>query len=178
VYASAFLSLATGQEYDQYWKYDGTQWHKLFDNQDTTGNVITLPGDYSAMVDVAAYRCSVTDSLQLYFVGGDSFFLQSKGQRLNFSAINLSAIGLPLRALGSPGYVIGLFTPNDIWVFGIGYYFYQWNGVNFQQMIIPGLPGPGTPIGIQRRMIKTGSGKVFMPSEVSSQIYVVVQGTL
>lgn len=177
MYVSAFLSLATGQEYAQYWKYDGARWYKLFDNQDTTGNVITLPGDYSAMADVAAFRCSATDSLQLYFVGWDSFLLQSKGQTLNFSAISLSTVGLPLHALRSTGYIINLFTPNDIWIFGLGYYFYQWNGVNFQQIIVPGLPAPGTPIGDQRRIIKTGSGKVFLPSEVSPQVYVVAQGT-
>ena len=100
VYASAYLSLTSGQDYEQYWKFDGSTWYKLFDNQDTTGNIISLPGDYSGLTDVAAYRCSVTDSLRLYLGGWDSFLLQSKGQSLSFSALSLSTIGLPLHSLG------------------------------------------------------------------------------
>ncbi len=177
MYVSAFLSLTTGQEYDQYWKYDGTQWIKLFDNQDTTGNVITLPGDYSAMTDVAAYRCSATDSLQLYFVGWDSFLLLSKGQSLHYSATNLSTLGLPLHNMGNTVGIINLFTPNDIWFLTSEYNFYQWNGENFQQVYIPGLPAPETYTGFIRNMIKSNSGKVFFPCEVSPQVYVVAQGT-
>jgi hypothetical protein len=177
VYASAYLSLATGQDYEQYWKYDGTVWSKLFDNQDTTGNVVTLPGDYSEMTDVAAYRCPVTDSLSLYFGGWDSFLLQSKGQSKNFSATNLSFLGLPLHSFGSTALVIDLFFPNDVWIFSSRYDCYQWNGNNFQQISIPGIPMPESGFGVIGRMVKTKSGKVFFPCEVSPQVYVVAQGT-
>jgi hypothetical protein len=177
MYASAFLSLATGQEYDQYWKFDGTQWSKLFDNQDTTGNVVTLPGDYSEMTDVAVYRCPVTDSLQLYLSGWDSFLLIAKGQSLRYSATNLSSLGLPLHSMRNTAGLVNLFTPNDIWFLSSEYNFYQWNGKDFQQMYIPGLPAPETYTGFVRNIVKTKSGKVFFPCEVSPQVYVVAQGT-
>ena len=177
MYASAFLSLATGQEYDQYWKFDGTQWSKLFDNQDTTGNVVTLPGDYSEMTDVAVYRCPVTDSLQLYLSGWDSFLLIAKGQSLRYSATNLSSLGLPLHSMRNTAGLVNLFTPNDIWLLSSEYNFYQWNGKDFQQMYIPGLPAPETYTGFVRNIVKTKSGKVFFPCEVSPQVYVVAQGT-
>lgn len=73
--------------------------------------------------------------------------------------------------------MIDLLTPGDIWIFGTKYNFYQWNGSNFQQIVIPGLPAPDSQYGEQRRIVKTSSGKVFLPSEVSSQVYVVAQGT-
>ena len=177
MYASAFLSLATGQEYDQYWKFDGTQWSKLFDNQDTTGNVVTLPGDYSEMTDVAVYRCPVTDSLQLYLSGWDSFLLIAKGQSLRYSATNLSSLGLPLHSMRNTAGLVNLFTPNDIWFLSSEYNFYQCNGKDFQQMYIPGLPAPETYTGFVRNIVKTKSGKVFFPCEVSPQVYVVAQGT-
>ena len=177
VYASAYLSLTSGQDYEQYWKFDGSTWYKLFDNQDTTGNIISLPGDYSGLTDVAAYRCSVTDSLRLYLGGWDSYLLQSKGQSLSFSTMNLSAIGLPLHSLGSTAVRIDLFSPNDVWIFSSRYDCYQWNGINFQQINIQGLPAPESSFGSIGRMVKTNTGKVFFPCEVSSQIYVVAQGT-
>ena len=177
VYAEAELSLTTGQNYQQYWKYDGAEWYRLFDNQDTTGNVVSLPGDYSSMRDIAAYRCPVTDSVRLYLTGWESYLLQSKGQSFDYLVTNMSSLGLPLHNLGRTAYMIDLLTPGDIWIFGTKYNFYQWNGSNFQQIVIPGLPAPDSQYGEQRRIVKTSSGKVFLPSEVSSQVYVVAQGT-
>ena len=176
MYAAGVHDLVTGQEYDQYWKFDGRQWYKVFDNQDTTGNVIKLTGDYSAMLDIAAYRCTVTDSLELYLVGTNSFLLQSRGQSLNYSVVDLSGLGLPLHDMSRTSYIVNLFTPNDIWILGSGFNYYQWNGANFQQVVIPGLPPPGTMLGY-RNMIKTKSGKVFFPTQVAPWVYVVAQGT-
>ncbi|HEY9165544.1 MAG TPA: hypothetical protein VIS48_05230 [Candidatus Kryptonia bacterium] len=177
IYAAGFLSLTTGQEYEQYWKYDGTQWHELFDNQDTTGNIAKLPGDYSVMTDVAAYRCPVSDSLQLYFVGWNSYLLESKGQSLSYSVIDLSTLGLPLHNLRESVVIINLFSPNDVWYLTSEFDFYQWNGEDFQQMAITGIPAARTYTGFVRKMIKTKSGKIFFPCEVSPQVYVVAQGT-
>ena len=178
VYVSGYLSLAGGNEYEQYWKCDGKQWDKLFDNQDTTRDAINFPNDYSMMVDVAAYRCPNTDSLQLYFTGWNSYLIQSQGQSLNtYLATNLLSLGLPLQAIGHTAAGIFLFTPNDIWVTSNWYYFYHWNGSNFQQISIPGLPFPGSDAGDIRKMVKTKTGKIFLPAEVSSQIYAVMQGT-
>jgi hypothetical protein len=42
---------------------------------------------------------------------------------------------------------------------------------------MPGLPDDDAHFGNQRKMIKTSTGKIFLPTEVSSQVYVVVQGT-
>ena len=176
MYISALLYNAADQEYNQYWKYDGTNWYKLFDNQDTTGNVIALPADYSKMTDVAPYRCPATDSLKLYLAGWNSFLLQSKGQAQNYSVQNLSP-ALPLHNMGNTAVIVDLFTPNDIWMLSPEYNFYQWNGADFEQVYIPGLPGPETYTGIVRNMTKTQSGKIFFPAEVSPQVYVVAQGT-
>ena len=171
LYASGYLSLSSGQDYQQYWKYDGTKWSKLFDNQDTVGNVVSLPGDYSVMTDINAYRCSATDSLQLYFGGFDSFLLQLKGQSFDFSAINLSSLGLPFHSLGSVALVINIFSPNDVWFFTARYECYQWNGTNFQQIIIPTIPPPESGFGAISRMVKTSNGKAFFSNEVSPQVY-------
>ena len=177
IYASGYLSLATGSNYEQYWKYDGTKWSKLFDNQDTVGNVVSLPGDYSVMTDINAYRCSATDSLQLYLGGFDSFLLQSKGQSFNFSAINLSSLGLPFHSLGSVALVISIFSPKDMWFCTARYESYQWNGSTFQQIIIPAIPPPESGFGAISRIVKTSNGKAFFSNEVSPQVYVVAQGT-
>ena len=106
----------------------------------------------------------------------ESFLLTSVDQSLNYDAINLSDLGLPLRQQGRTGLKIDLFTPNDVWIYGTRFNFYHWNGSNFQKMTIPGLPDDDQQFGSQRKMVKTKSGKVFFPTEVSSQVYVVAQG--
>ena len=176
MYAAGLLYNAADQEYNQYWKYDGTRWYKLFDNQDTTGNVITLPADYSRMSDVAVYRCPATDSLKLYLTGWNSFLLQSKGQAQSYSVENLSP-ALPLHNMGNTAGLVDLFSPNDIWFLSAEYNFYEWNGTDFEQVYIPGLPGPETYTGFIGNITKTQSGKIFFPAEVSPQVYVVAQGT-
>jgi len=177
IYARAGLNLRSGEHYQQYWRYDGTNWLKLYDDQDTTGTPIKLEGTENTMIDVAAIRCSITDSLKLYLIGWESFLLETKGQSLDYRITNLTDLGLPLRALERTAFLITLFTPNDIWIFGTRYNFYHWNGSNFRWMVIPGLPNDNTSFGIQKKMSITASGKIYLPSEVSSQVYVIVQGT-
>jgi hypothetical protein len=176
IYASAFLSLVTGVQYTQYWKFNGMQWQKLYDGQDSASSLLKLAGAEGAMFDVGAYRCPLTDSLRLYLIGWESFLLESKGQDLHFRLTNLSQLGLPLRATQRTALAIDLFTPKDYWVLGTRYNFYHWNGDNFQRVVIPGLPSSDLQFGAQRRMVKTKSGKVFLPSEVAPQVYVVIQG--
>jgi hypothetical protein len=177
IYIHSALSLATGENYHQYWRFNGTQWLKLYDEQDTTGTIVKLQGTENAMYDIAASRCSITDSLKLYLIGWESFLLESKGQELNYHITNLTQFGLPLRNIGRTAFRINLYSPNDLWVFGTRYNFYHWNGKGFQKITIPGLPNDDMQFGWQGKMIKTLSGKVFLPSEVRSQVYVVGQGT-
>jgi hypothetical protein len=109
-------------------------------------------------------------------IGWESVLFESHGQNLEYKAKNLTDMGLPLRTLGRTGLKVNLFTPNDIWIIGTRYNFYHWNGLDYQKMVIPGLPNDDTQFGFQRRMVKTASGKLFLLSEVSSQVYVVAQG--
>jgi hypothetical protein len=177
IYVRGYTALVTGYHYNQYWKYTGTQWIKLLDNQDTTGTIVKLEGTENSMYSLAAYRCPVTDSLKLYLIGWESFLLEAKGQDLHYKITNLSTLGLPLRAMWRTGLRISFFTPNDFWVFGTRYNFFHWNGSNFQQMLVPGIPYNDLDFGDQPSMMKLPSGKVFLASEVSSQVYVVAQGT-
>lgn len=177
IYARTYISLVSGENYHQYWKYNGTQWNKLYDEQDTTGTIIKLYGTDNSMNDIASYRCSITDSLKLYLIGWESFLLESKGQDLNYHITNLTQLGLPLRNNGRTAFRINLYSPNDLWIFGTRFNFYHWNGKDFQKIIIPGLPNDDIQFGWQGKMVKTSTGRVFLPSEVSSQVYVVVQGT-
>jgi hypothetical protein len=177
IYGNAVISLATGEIYQQYWKYDGKLWYKLYDGQDTTGTPVKLYNTDNGMYDIAATRCSITDSIKLYLIGWESFLLEAKGQSLDYNITNLTELGLPLRNLGRTAFRISLFSPNDIWIFGTRYNFYHWNGSNFQKIVIPGLPNDDMQFGDQRRMIKTFKGKAFLATEISSQVYAVVQGT-
>jgi hypothetical protein len=177
IYTRAVVSLVTGEQHTQYWKFNGIQWQNLYDGQDTTNSLLTLPGAEDAMYDVGVYRCARTDSLRLYLIGWESFLLESKGQNLDFRVTNLSQLGLPLRAIQRTGLKIDLFTPKDYWVLGTRYNLYHWNGNSFQRVIIPGLPNSDLQFGGQRRMVKTRSGRVFLPSEIDPQVYAVVQGT-
>jgi hypothetical protein len=163
--------------YPEIWKFHNANWFKLLDYRDTVGTSITIPDNEFSISELAAYRCAKTDSLQLYVIGWESVLFESHGQNLNFSATNLTQKGLPLRTLGRAGLKVNLFTPNDLWIIGTRYNFYHWNGLDYQKMVIPGLPNDDTQFGFQRRMVKTSSGKIFLLSEVSSQVYVVVQGT-
>lgn len=163
--------------YPEIWKYHNANWIKMLDYRDTVGTSITIPNNEFSISELAAFRCAKSDSLQLYVIGWESVLFESHGQNLEFKATNLTDRGLPLRTLGRTGLKVNLFTPNDIWIIGTRYNFYHWNGLDYQKMVIPGLPNDDTQFGFQRRMVKTASGKVFLLSEVSSQVYVVVQGT-
>ncbi|MEX2603807.1 MAG: hypothetical protein WD361_06375 [Gracilimonas sp.] len=180
LYIRGYLSLPAEPVYDQLWKYTGSEWYKLYDNQDTSDIYLYLEGAmdarYSGVADVAAWRCPVTDSLQLYIIDNESFLVSAKGQALSYEVVNLSEKGLTLRQNQSNGRSIDLFTPNDVWIYGTRYNFYHWNGSNFQKVIIPGLPNDDRQFGFQRKMQKTESGKIFFPTEVSPDVYVVVQG--
>tara|TARA_R110002050_G_scaffold2016_16_gene12446 strand:- start:466 stop:1644 length:1179 start_codon:yes stop_codon:yes gene_type:complete len=180
VYIRGYLAIPGEPNYAQLWKFTGEEWFKLYDNQDTTGIYLHL-GEalnplQSGVSDIAPYRCPVTDSLQLYLIANESFLISSEGQSLNYEAQNLTELGLPLRQNQRTGLGIDLFTPNDVWIYGTRFNFYHWNGINFQKMTIPELPNDDTQFGYQRKMVKTKSGKVFFPTEISSQVYVVAQG--
>lgn len=180
LYIRGYLSLPAEPVYDQLWKYTGSEWYKLYDNQDTSEVYLFLEEAMDArnggVADVAAWRCPVTDSLHLYIIANESFLVTAEGQSLGYKAINLSEKGLPLRQNQRTGLGIDLFTPNDIWIYGTRYNFYHWNGINFQKMEIPGLPNDDMQFGFQRKMQKTENGKIFFPTEVSPDVYVVVQG--
>ena len=177
IYCLGYLSLASGITYYQIWRSVGNDWVKLSDTQDTTNQVLSLTREDDSGGDVSAVRCQMTDSLRLYVIGTQSYLFVAAKQDLSFSKTNLASLGLPLAAQGRSGLTIDTFSANDIWIVGTRYNFYQWNGTDFQKMLIPGLPNTDTQFGTQRRMIKTRSGTIFLPTEVSSQVYVVAQGT-
>ncbi|MDP3830031.1 MAG: hypothetical protein Q8Q47_02100, partial [Ignavibacteriaceae bacterium] len=126
--------------------------------------------------DLYATRCGISDSLRLYIVGWESNLFETKGSSHQLKKTNLKEFGLPLRNIGRTAQRIFGFSPNDYWVFGTKYNYYHWNGLNFQQVNIQGFPSNVEYSGDNRRMIKTSSGKIFFPAEVSSQVYVIVQG--
>jgi len=175
IYIMGYKNLATGESFDQIWKYNGSMWQKFFDTQDSTYLLPLAKEDYVA--DIYPLRCSITDSLLLYVIGDNSYLFRSKGQEIPSSKINLADLGLPLKQNGRSGLDVNAYSPNDVWIFGTRYNFYHWNGNNFQKIVIPGLPNDDAHFGDQRKMFKTSTGKIFLPTEVSSQVYVVVQGT-
>ena len=177
IYVTSYLSLASGVTYEQLWKFNGSTWQKLYDTQNPNEGLLQQGSiQFEGVNDIAPYRCSVSDSLKLYWVANESFLLSSEGQSLNYEAQNLTELGLPLRQKGRTGLWVDLFTPNDVWIYGTRFNFYHWNGISFQKMTIPELPNDDTQFGYQRKMVKTKSGKVFFPTEISSQVYVVAQG--
>lgn len=176
IYTTGYLNLATGENYRQCWKIEKNNWIKFYDTQDTTNTILSITSkDYPG--GIGAFRCNISDSLKFYVIGNDSYLFGSKGQSSEFTKINLQDLGLPLKINGRTGVNIDLFSPNDYWVIGTRFNFYHWNGSNFQKIVIPGLPNDDAHFGDQRKMIKTKSGRIFLPTEVSSQVYVVVQGT-
>ncbi|NUN68774.1 MAG: hypothetical protein HUU02_03585 [Bacteroidetes bacterium] len=176
IYISAAQNLITGEHYTQGWKLEQGEWHKLYDTKDITNTPFQITNnDYPNQMGV--WRCNITDSLKLIVHGDQSYLFESKGQELKFKKTNLSSLGLPLKSSGRTGTRVNIFTPNDIWFYGTRYNFYHWNGTNYQKMIIPGLPNDDMQFGWQLRPIKTTSGKLFFGSEISSQVYVVIQGT-
>jgi hypothetical protein len=177
MYSISQLPTVAGIVYQQYWKYFNGKWIKLYDNKDTTGTPVILNNTDNGMYDVGVSRCNVSDSLKIYMVGWESFLLESKGQSLEYKITNFSELGLPLRNLGRTAGRINVYSPNNYWVFGTRYNFYHWNGSNFQKIEIPGLPNDDAHFGNQQKMVKTLSGKLFLPTEISSEVYVVVQGT-
>ncbi len=164
------------ESFQEYWRFSGSEWIKLYESKspETTPLNFTIEGGNS--YDIAAYRCFQTDSLELYLIGWESFLAKSEGQSLNFDIKNLSSLGLPLRSDQRTGLSVDLFNPNDVWIYGTRYNFYHWNGVDFKRIYIPGLPNDNSRFGSQGSMVKTKSGKVFFPTEISSQVYVVAQG--
>ncbi len=177
IYVTSYLSLASGVTYEQLWKFNGSTWQKLYDTQNPNEGLLQQGSiQFEGVNDIAPYRCSVSDSLKLYWVANESFLLSSEGQSLNYEAQNLTELGLPLRQKGRTGLWVDLFTPNDVWIYVTRFNFYHWNGISFQKMTIPELPNDDTQFGRQRKMAKTKSGKVFFPTEISSQVYVVAQG--
>jgi len=165
-----------GRSYHEIWRYYYQDWVKLYDDEDTTGNYLHIPNAEYVAADIYSSRCSITDSLYLYVIGWESMLFKTKGSSLSFTGTNLSEYGLLLRENGRTGLDINVFSINDIWIFGTRYNFYHWNGVDFQEVVIPYLPNDDVTFGDQRKMIKTSSGKIFLPTEVSSQVYVVIQG--
>ena len=175
IYTSGYLNLVTGEHYYQGWKYYKNTWIKLYDTKDTSNTPLSLvSSDYPGGIGVS--RCNITDSLKFYVIGDQSYLFESVGQVLEFKKKNLADLGLILKALGRTGVGINLFSPNDYWVIGTRYNFFHWNGSNFEWMDITGLPNDDMQYGWQCRFIKTKTGKIFVPSEVSSQVYVIVQG--
>jgi len=175
IYFWAYSHFASGGEHRQIWKLNDGSWIKMFDTQDTIGKIFDL-AKTDLSNDIAVYKCDITDSLKIYIVGWESYLFEGKGLGLSFRRTNLSDQGLPLRSNGREAGGITLFTPNDIWIQGSRYNNYHWNGKDFQQMIIPGLPIDDNAFGVQLKVRKTSGGKVFYTSEVSSQVYVVLQG--
>ena len=181
IYFRGFLSIPREVTYYQIWKYGYKEWDKLFDSQDTTDIYLdlreALPPTYDRITDISSYRCSEADSLQLYIIGNESFLATAAGQSLSYEVLNLSDRGLPLRYNQRLALDIDFFSPNDVWIYGTRYNFYHWDGTGFAKMEIPGLPNDDTQFGFQKDMVKTPSGKIFLPTEVALQVYVVVQGT-
>jgi hypothetical protein len=165
-----------GYTYNQIWRYDGINWLKLLDDVDSVATAIKIPGAEHVICDLYANRCSISDSLKLYIVGWESNLFETIGSSLIFKKTNLSDLGLSLNSIGRTAQRIFGFSPNDYWIFGSGYNYYHWNGSSFMKMAIPGFPTSIDDSGNYRTMIKTKTGKIFFPSEVSSQVYVVVQG--
>jgi len=174
-YLYAHKYLVTGDEYSQIWKLINSNWIKLSDTQESSGEKLDLvKEDYP--YNLSVYRCSITDSIKIYVTGWESYLFEGIGQTLLFRKTNLTNKGLPLHNNGRSAYGISLLSPNDIWIQGSRYNNYHWNGKDFQRMIIPGLPNDDNSFGMQLKVRKTNSGKVFYTSEVSSQVYVVIQG--
>lgn len=163
--------------FSQVWKFNGSSWKKLFDDRDSTGMPIKIPTGYGDFLGIGAVRCSETDELKLYLVGWESILYESTGQSLSFKMTNLSTKGLYLRQISKVAKDIYILTPNDIWVTGDDNNFFHWNGSSFQKVNIPSLPSNNLAFSIQRRFVKTKSGKLFLPSETTkSQEYFILQG--
>ncbi len=176
IYISGYENLASGENYRQCWKFYKNSWTKFYDTKDTTNTVLAI-SRIDSPSGIGVSRCTITDSLKFYVIGNDSYLFESVGQTMAFKKTNLQDLGLPLKINSRTGININLFSPNDYWVIGTRYNFYHWNGINFQKMIVPGLPNDDLQFGWQPRFVKTSSGKVFLPTEVSSQVYLVAQGT-
>lgn len=175
VYVLGYKSLS-GVSYPQIWKYFGNNWIRILDDLDTTGTAIKIPETEHMVGDIYAERCSIADSLRLYIIGWESNLFESKGASLQFKKTNLTDYGLYLNSLHRTALRIFGFNLNDIWVCGERYSFYHWNGTDFQPMTILGIPDKDVAPSY-RRMRKTATGKIFFPLEISSQVYVVAQGT-
>ena len=169
IYLRAVKSLATGEFYQQIWKYSDNVWVKLLDNQNTTGTPIQIPEVGSDIYDIAANRCSITDTLSLYIVGGGLFEFKSKGNQNEYVKREIVSFRQPM------GY-IAFFSPNDYWLSSIGYYLFHWNGTNRQKIEpIPSLPY-GQLWGAFRPLKKGSSGKTWLVLEMDSQVYTILQG--
>jgi hypothetical protein len=175
IFSLGYKTIA-GTTYSQIWKYNGTVWNKILDDYDSSGMIINIPEAEHIITDIYAFRCLITDSLRLYVVGRESNIFFSKGSAPHFVKTNLTNYGLYLNALNRSAQGISGFNINDIWVYGVRFTIYHWNGVDFQQLSIPGIPDKNLAPDYSR-IKKTSSGKIFFPMEISSQVYVVAQGT-
>ena len=171
LYAGAGFSPPGGLLYQQIWRFAGGMWTKLLDNQDTSGTPIQIPEAGHEVTDLAASRCSITDSLRLYVTGRACFEFASRGDSLTF-------VKTPLFLPGT-SYLWGrifLFSPNDYWVTRSEYHMYHWNGTDLQKMEpVDELPYGqlwGSTICINRCQ----SGKTWLVLEMGSQVYAVLQG--
>ena len=179
IYFRGYKSVAAKLQYEL-WRLNNNNWLKLYDHPDSSGMPIIFPKNNMDrdIGDISVFRCEKTDSLTINLIGGISYQSRSKGLDLNFKLSNFSDLGLPLEIMDRSGLRTDYFTPNDHWIVGTRFNFFHWNGINFQQMVIPGLPNDNITFGFQRRFKKTKTGKLFIPTQTgSSQVYVVVQGT-
>ncbi len=175
IYVSGYQGSPTNEFSYQGWKVYRGAWIKLYDTKDTTGTPFHITSaDYPS--EMGVYRCSVTDSILIYLIGDQSYLFKSFAQMLNFTRTNLSELGLPLKALGRTGLHVDLFSPKDVWIIGTRYNFYHWNGSDFHKLTLPGIPSDDLQFGSQRRLVMTRTGKLFFPTETTSQVYVVDQG--
>lgn len=164
-----------GKHFQQIWKLSKNIWIKLLDNLDTVKTPIEITESGDEINDIAAFRCSVSDSLFLFVGGAESFIFETKGNDLSFRKTNLSIKGLPISSLNKAVSRITIFTPNDIWISSLRYYLYHWNGSNFQKTEpISTLPYENL-WGYFSRVTRSSSGKTWMILEMNSQVYAVLQ---
>lgn len=176
IYILAGINLVTGYSYQQLWKFDGNNWDKLIDNQDTSNTIIKLPPTIGYLKGMAAFKCPSSDSLQIYIAGNESFIINQNSKTSKYLVENLIYRGLPLSAQNYGAGRVFLFSPKDCWITGLQYEIYHWNGDDFQKIEpIPTLPY-GDFTGLAQRMQKTSSGKVWILLENQSQVYTVLQG--
>ncbi|NLT52280.1 MAG: hypothetical protein GXX85_15355 [Ignavibacteria bacterium] len=176
IYLFADINLQSGNSFQQIWKYSNNMFIKLLDNQDTTNTYIKIPESAGNITDIAVNRCKLTDTLQLYIVGSESYLLKDYKDKYKFHRTNLSYFGLPLSYSNYGASRVFVFSPDDYWITGLKYNLFHWNGTDFYKTEpISSLPY-GEFTGLVWKMQKNSSGKIWMLLENSSQVYTVLQG--